>query len=52
MILAKDLQVISQLIDPTGQQGDLNICTPRVLLVQPKGAQIDVVTRYHNSEEW
>jgi hypothetical protein len=51
MIFAKDLEVISQLIDPAGQQRNLNVCTTSVLLVQPKRAQIYVVTRCHNSEE-
>ena len=51
MIFTKDLEVIGQLIDPTGQQRDLDVCTPSVLLVQPKRTQIDVVTRCHNSEE-
>jgi len=51
MIFTKDLKVIGQLIYPTGQQRDLDICTPSVLLVQPKRAQINVVTRCHNFEE-
>jgi hypothetical protein len=51
MIFTKDLEVIGQLIYPTGQQRDLDVCTPSVLLVQPKRAQIYVVTRWHNSEE-
>jgi len=51
VIFAKDLEVIGQLIYPTGQQRDLDICTPSVLLMQPKRAQIYVVTRCHNSEE-
>ncbi len=40
MIFAKDLEVISQLIYPAGQQRNLNVSTPSVLLVQPKCAQI------------
>ena len=51
MIFAKDLEVLSQLSYPAGQQRDLDVCTPSVLLVQPKRAQINVVTRCHKFEE-
>jgi hypothetical protein len=48
MIFAKDLEMIGQLIDSTGQQRDLDVSTPGVFLMKPKCTQIDVVTRCHN----
>jgi len=48
MILAKDFQMVGQLIDSTGQQRDLDVSTPGVFLMKPKCTQIDVVTRCNN----
>jgi hypothetical protein len=48
MILAKDFEMISQLVDSTGQQRDLDVSTPGVFLVKPESAQIDLVTRCHS----
>jgi flagellar hook protein FlgE len=47
MILLKDLQMISQQIDSTGQQGDLNISAPGIFIVKAKCGQVDVFTRCH-----
>jgi len=51
MILAKDLKMVSQLIDSAGQQGNLNVGTTGVFLMKPKCRQIDVITRGHNFKE-
>jgi hypothetical protein len=51
MIFPESFQMIRQLINSTGQQRDLNVCTASVPFVQPKRTQINVVTGCHISKE-
>jgi hypothetical protein len=44
-------QVFGQLINPIGQQRNLDIRTTGVFIVQPKRAQINSFTRGHSSQE-
>jgi len=44
-------QVFGQLINPIGQQRNLDIRTAGVFIVQPKRAQINSFTRGHSSQE-
>jgi hypothetical protein len=43
--------VFGQLINPIGQQRNLDIRTTGVFIVQPKRAQINSFTRGHSSQE-
>ncbi len=44
-------QVFGQLINPIGQQRNLDIRAAGVFIVQPKRAQINSFTRGHSSQE-
>ena len=51
MIFPIAFQMFGQLINPIGQQRDLDVCAASVLIVQPKRAQINRFTRGHSTQE-
>ena len=44
------LEMVSELINPHGQQRDLDVRASSIFVVQLKRTQIKIVTRYHNFE--